>query len=257
MSYLLEALRKSERERQEKTTVPDLQSPTVEWESAEESRNRSPWLTVAVLAICLNSLLLGVLVWRFGFADNGADSNAPTAIGTTPPLPSSAAVTAPGTAAVAATPPAVIVLQQPAAGSAAIVIRDRPPLPNRAPAARVTPSPRSEQDSRHSTSVPVAVDRPELQAVTRTATAATIGTDIPSVNALPLAIRQQLPLLTMNSHIYASNARDSFVMINGNSMSPGQEISAGLKLLAVVPEGALLEFNGQPFVLPALASFSP
>ncbi|NQD36423.1 general secretion pathway protein GspB [Permianibacter sp. IMCC34836] len=302
MSYLLEALRKSERERQEKTAVPDLQTPTVEWESAEEPRQRSPWLTVAVIAICLNTILLALLVWRFGFAGNDnarADRDSNASVTTNPPpQPSNAA---------AAMPP-VIVVQQPASANEAIVVRDRPRpeliTPNSArqyPRSSGDESRNGQYDSGSMTSSQTGsqagtqADRQaSQQAFTQSgpqpaqrdanreqssSTGFAAGSDsadgntadnragndnaddgseaTPSIHSLPLEIRQQLPILTMNSHIYASNARDSFVMINGSAFGPGQAIVAGLKLVAVVPEGAVLEFKGHRFLLPALASFSP
>lgn len=263
MSYLLEALRKSERERQEKSPVPSLQTPTVEWESAEDGRARSPWLMVAVLAICLNTVLLALLVWRFGFAGNAPEGSATL----DHPVPVSA--TGGGSAApVTAPAPAVIVVQSPRDPASAIVVRERDVRP-------VEPTaPVSAGRASVAGQVTVATDlsRPEPTAVSNTdpsgqgeagsrasepAAADTDAAEPVSIHALPLALRQQLPMLTMNSHIYASNARDSFVMINGSAFAPGQTISADLTLVAVVPEGAILDFRGQRFLLPALASFSP
>lgn len=280
MSYLLEALRKSERERQQKTAVPDLQTPTVEWEAGDEARQRSPWLTVAVIAICLNTLLLAVLVWRFGFAGNdNIDAGQQPAIA--PAKEPGAAVST-----VSSLPP-VIVVQQPAATNDAIVVRDRSrPEPARNSSSQLRPdeynagSRRTVAPSAGGTEAWTGRDavNPDTGSkgergnagdseLTGSVADDNNGADsegngaaddaVPSIHSLPINIRQELPMLTMNSHIYASNARDSFVMINGSSFSPGQEITAGLKLVAVVPEGAVLVFKGHRFLLPALASFSP
>lgn len=256
MSYLLEALRKSERERQETSPVPSLQTPAVEWESADDGRSRSPWLMVAVLAICLNTVLLALLVWRFGFAANApADSAA-----------IEHALPAGGTGAVAAAPlapPAVIVVQSPREPTAAIVVRERETAPtNQAePNIQTEPSTPARAPSRPDISAAPAANVTAPKDASGPAiepAAPDTGVAEPvSIHALPLSLRQQLPMLTMNSHIYASNARDSFVMINGSAFAPGQTISTDLTLVAVVPEGALLDFRGQRFLLPALASFSP
>lgn len=257
MSYLLEALRKSERERQENRAVPGLQTPTVEWEGRDDGRSRSPWLVVAVVAICLNTVLLALLVWRFGFAESESAAVSPPVTTANAPAPTT---THP---AGQTTMPAVIVVQQPREPAPAVVVRERAP---------------EEQQSRSTATVRPSDNARALPPASRTSTAtvsssrdgaaaepaplsnrgdSASATPPPNINALPIEIRQQLPLLTMNSHIYASNARDSFVMINGVSLNPGDEISAGLRLIAVVPEGAVLVFNGQRFLLPALASFSP
>ena len=258
MSYLLEALRKSERERQEKSPVPGLQTPTVEWESGEDTRTRSPWLMVAVLAICLNTILLAVLVWRFGFAnDNAATSTrseTATAAPTAGPAPAQSATTLPAATPATSAMPPVIVLQQPTQSAPAVIVREREPTSTRL----------ATENSRSVRPLPAAqTSQNENRRAEPTTTAASSepapGTDaeLISVHELPLATRQQLPPLSMNSHIYANNARDSFVMINGVSLSPGQAISDGVQLVAVVPEGAVLSFQGQRFLLPALASFTP
>jgi general secretion pathway protein B len=279
MSYLLEALRKSERERQEKSVVPGLQTPTVEWEGGDDSRGRSPWLLVAVLAICLNTVLLAVLVWRFGFSDRAPESATTSTVndvGNANPANNSGGAAAVTTAAQM---PAVIVVQQPRDANPAIVVRERADgeswgngaLPARSPSRMQTSVPtlstrqsvtevqqqRQQRDDADSNMMPAHESALVSDTVEQTLGNTEDKDQVPSVHALPLSVRQELPVLTMNSHIYANNPRDSFVMINGSSFSPGQVISTDLKLLAVVPEGALLEFRGQRFVLPALASFSP
>ncbi|MFZ5841885.1 MAG: general secretion pathway protein GspB [Pseudomonadota bacterium] len=257
MSYLLEALRKSERERQENRTVPGLQTPTVEWEGRDDGRSRSPWLVVAVVAICLNTVLLALLVWRFGFAESESVAVSPPVTTTNAPAPTT---THP---AGQTTMPAVIVVQQPREPAPAVVVRERAPeeqLNRSAAADRPGEGNRATPPATRTTTATVSGSRDGGAAEPApVGDAGDTASDAPppNVNALPLEIRQQLPLLTMNSHIYASNARDSFVMINGVSLNPGDEVSAGLRLIAVVPEGAVLAFNGQRFLLPALASFSP
>ncbi|HEX4911396.1 MAG TPA: general secretion pathway protein GspB [Permianibacter sp.] len=257
MSYLLEALRKSERERQENRAVPGLQTPTVEWEGRDEGRGRSPWLVVAVVAICLNTVLLALLVWRFGFAE-------PETAAVSPAMPASTASVPANPVTQTALPP-VIVVQQPREPAPAVIVRERTPDELRTPALnRSTVSERVNAPAPITATGAVAASNTvrERAAASTPADEATnhfsaSETPPPNVNALPVDIRQQLPLLTMNSHIYANNARDSFVMINGVSLNPGDEVSAGVRLIAVVPEGAVLAFNGQRFLLPALASFSP
>ncbi len=309
MSYLLDALRKSEQERQQKTPVPGLQSSAVEWENSDDGRSRSPWLLVAVVAIVLNTVLLAVLVWRFGFADRSAADRAGDVAATAVPAP--AASNAP-------TMPAVIVVQQPAAQAVvqeSIVVRER-----RDPASLQTGTSRQSgvsqpysgqtqysgqpqysgqtQQQRSGTSSPysgnpgagnadagnvnsyanqsnqlqsnpnqsaqgsLTTQSTESSSAAAGASAANTGesferSSVPSVHSLSADVRRQLPYLAMNSHIYANNAKDSFVMINGTSFSPGQLVAEGLKLVAVVPEGAVLEINGTRFMLPALATFSP
>jgi len=62
MSYLLEALRKSEQERQQQ--VPNLSTATTEWEDADAEPERSPWLILIVAMLAIICLLLVFLVWK-------------------------------------------------------------------------------------------------------------------------------------------------------------------------------------------------
>lgn len=224
MSYLLDALRKSEQERQQ--NVPNLHTPIQEWEAGEESESRSPWLIVIAALLAVICLLLALMLWRNQTVNDAA------------PVPVTAASSTPSSSA--STTPAAMT---PASGEQPIKVREKPSLPVRAGNRVVEKAPVVAA----SKPVPAKALAPEF----------VIDGPVPRAYELPRDLRSEMPPLTMNSHIYSTDAKSSFVMINGSSIEPGQTLTPDLKLLAITADGAVLEFRGTRFLLPAMSSFEP
>ena len=72
-----------------------------------------------------------------------------------------------------------------------------------------------------------------------------------SIDDLPPDVRQALPLLHMDVHGYAANPKDRFVVINLKQYRIGDTLAEGPVLKDIVPQGAVLEFRGSVFLLPA------
>lgn len=66
---------------------------------------------------------------------------------------------------------------------------------------------------------------------------------------LPLAVRQSLPTLNMLVHVYSEAPADRFVLINGTRYREGDELSSGVRLAEIRPEGALVDFRDYRFLL--------
>ncbi|QGX39416.1 general secretion pathway protein GspB [Permianibacter aggregans] len=223
MSYLLDALRKSEQERQQ--NVPNLHTPIQEWEAGEESESRSPWLIVIAALLAVICLLLALMLWRNQTVNDAA------------PVPVTAASSAPS-ASVSTTPAATTPnSEQP------IKVREKPSLPVRTGNRVVEKAPVVTANK----PAPANASAPEF----------VIDGPVPRAYELPRDLRSEMPPLTMNSHIYSTDAKSSFVMINGSSIEPGQTLTPDLKLLAITADGAVLEFRGTRFLLPAMSSFEP
>lgn len=73
--------------------------------------------------------------------------------------------------------------------------------------------------------------------------------DVPVLEALPLSLRQQIPPLSLDVHVYAEQPENRFIMLNKRHYSEGEETREGLVLEAVEPEGAILSIKGQRFRL--------
>lgn len=91
------------------------------------------------------------------------------------------------------------------------------------------------------------------QAAPATAAQITLpATDTPAgIDSLPPELRQSLPVLHMDVHGYAGNPRDRFVVINLKQYHIGDSVAEGLVLKDIVPQGAVLDYRGTLFLLPA------
>lgn len=76
--------------------------------------------------------------------------------------------------------------------------------------------------------------------------------DVPaSIDSLPPDVRQSLPVLHMDVHGYAARPADRFVVINLKQYHIGDTLAEGLTLKDIVPQGAVLDYRGTVFLLPA------
>ena len=65
-----------------------------------------------------------------------------------------------------------------------------------------------------------------------------------SLAELPLALRQELPPMTISVHAYSGNPRDRMVGINNRMLREGDNVAPGLKLEQITPEGIILGYKG-------------
>ncbi|MDR9388952.1 MAG: general secretion pathway protein GspB [Wenzhouxiangella sp.] len=67
---------------------------------------------------------------------------------------------------------------------------------------------------------------------------------------LPLSVREALPSLTLNVHVYAPVPENRFVLINGRRLQQGEVFGSGrLRVAEIRPEGALIDFDDYRFLL--------
>ncbi len=85
--------------------------------------------------------------------------------------------------------------------------------------------------SANAASVPVA------PAVTRTADTAAPGT-------APEAVRAQLPSLEVTIHVWNPHPASRFIMASGRIYHEGDQISPGLSLVSITPDGEIVKFRG-------------
>ena len=60
----------------------------------------------------------------------------------------------------------------------------------------------------------------------------------------------QIPQLRLDLHVFALRPQDRFVMINMHKLREGDSTAEGVHVDSITPEGALLSYNGQRFLLP-------
>lgn len=213
MSFILDALRKSEIERQRQSGPSIAELPV-----AREDRR----LPVALLAIgLLLAVNVGVLLF-FLMRDAGA----PVA-----DAPPAAAAVAPAVAApvMASAVPAMDVNP----GEDAAPARDFPEaatLPPEAPDPTLLPD------------TPVA-----------TASSGVTYSEGPApTNASVAALTAGLPELTIDLHIFTDDPARRAVFINGRRYTQGDSITEGPRVEEITRDGAVLNYRGQRFLLPRM-----
>lgn len=212
MSYILDALRRADAER-ERGAVPGLHTqampePGDDDEAPAPRRGLAPWQWIAIgltggLAVAV------AFTWR-------SDEPPPSPPAPTP-MPVQPAPAPPPVATQPPPPPAA-----PPAGPVAIApMRATPaPTPAPAPAASAAPTP--------------------------SATAAAI----PRVNSLaelPPEARAGLPPLAFGGSIYSSTPANRLLIVNGQLMHEGDALAPGVTLEQIKPKAAVLSIRGQRF----------
>jgi general secretion pathway protein B len=238
MSFILDALKKSESDRQRQT------GPALYEVRVAPPRAGLPLWAVAIAALL--AVNLGIVLWmllRSNARDAAALQTAPVAtaaaaapaavaaappVATSTPAPAPAPVAAPTTAPAMTAPPAAVpapTLSQAPAGQAALSAPE-PQNPQDFAPAQESSSPGSSHVRRTSAAgVPLYQDA-----------AATPGT--------------QIPQLHLDFHMYSPQPQDRFVMINMHKLREGESLPEGVHVNSITPEGAVLSYNGQTFMLP-------
>jgi len=225
MSFILDALRKSEIERQRQSGPSIAEIPV-----AREDRR----LPVALVAIgVLLAVNIGVLLF-FLLRDGGSPEPAATPAAT---------MDAPATNA-----PLVASAPQPAAPAPA---NPQPMDPAALPAGGESQTFYPSQAYDEPTMAPDAPD-PTLLPDTPAATApgtVTYG-DAPPQARLPTGPDASLPTLTIDLHIFTDDASKRAVFINGRRYTQGATIAEGPRLEEITQDGAVLNYRGRRFLLP-------
>ena len=213
MSYILDALRRADAER-ERGGVPGLHTQTMaepgdETEVAPRARGLKPWHW---LAIGLAGGLAVAIAWSW----RGEEPPPPVAV--QPPAPPPPALPAP--AAPAAIAPIAVTEAPPASPVAIAPMRAAPPPP--AAAARpAAPAPASAATS----TIP----------------------RIASLAELPPELRSGLPALAFGGSIYSGTPSNRLLIVNGQLMHEGESLAPGVTLEQIKPKAAVLVIRGQRF----------
>jgi general secretion pathway protein B len=228
MSYLMDALRKAERERNI-GRVPDAVNN--EFATAYiPTHRRWHWLPLLLGGLIALNL---VLLTAFWLSSRMSSTSAPPA--DPPPAPSQPAPSQP-----APVPPAP-----------ADPVRPAPSAQASAPQQPAAPA--APDESPQSVSPPVAsagsapAADPRYQAQSDT----TPDEDIPAYTALSPSRKAGIPALTVNGHLYSSIPGRSFMLINGRRYGEGQRTAEGPAVVYIDEDGAVLDHQGLRFHLDA------
>ncbi|MCA1798858.1 MAG: general secretion pathway protein GspB [Xanthomonadaceae bacterium] len=110
------------------------------------------------------------------------------------------------------------------------------PLPEPAPAAPATPS--AVSPARGSSLAEIALPVAEREAPVSSA---------PLLLQLPDDIRATVPELAVNAHFWSADPARRFIVLNMGRYRDGDAVRDGLRVIAVLPEGAELDWRGTRF----------
>ncbi len=271
MSFILDALRKSEHDRQ-RGSGPGIAEVAV----SRRAERANPWAAVAIGLVLLNLLALGGWLLIKALRDPpaaAATTAAERAAQQAPTItadPPAAAVPGPSEPPPPMLAPATEGARAPLARSAAA----RNPLADELPAdprlvdeyvdpeiveaasAPPAPTPRTAPPSAGSTSVRTAGGRVVYES--ERLDAPPIGSAPPTsaerTAALPTADEVTneagLPELHLDIHVYSTVASERFVFVNGAKYREGESLQAGPTVESITPEGVVLGYRGSRFMLP-------
>jgi len=72
---------------------------------------------------------------------------------------------------------------------------------------------------------------------------------VPYWRQLPVEVQRRLPELQFTLHVYAQEPAQRMVKVNGRIAHQGQYVGTSLKLEEIVPDGVILSFEGQKFMM--------
>jgi general secretion pathway protein B len=280
MSFILEALKKSEQQRQQQESSPQKKRKrTISLQSQQSDRRLLYW----ALAGALSLTLFGGW-WFYGKAAATHEQppamdrtmNAPSAqnppaspeVSVASPAVASPAVASPSVAsapqqtAVAATSPTKPI--EPSAGAVTPVqtalAAEPAPVPSVYAAAPSRPVKKASA-KRAKPAVEVQRDKPVAEEFLATdeqvATASTEQTQLRALGERPLyqdlskGLRDRMPPMSMSMHFYNKDPNRRLVRINDRLLHEGDWVDRDLQLVEITVSGATLEFLGKTFILPS------
>ncbi len=262
MSFILDALKKSEAERQRQV------GPTLLEVRITQPRRRLPlWALLVALLLGLNMLLLAYVLHKpapdspgtggaaAGTAPAAAGAGAAPHAASALPAPSVAAPPAAATSAAAANP-----VSSPAgpasAGTQAGAAPQLPPpasIEAAAAAGRGYPDAAGEpqEDTRNPADEEPAVPPRRAANAGASASAKAQRADAESYTSWPSVseVGGELPDLRLDLHVYAERPSDRYALINMHKVHEGDALPEGPRVIAITRAGVAMSYHGQNFML--------
>jgi general secretion pathway protein B len=234
MSFILDALKKSETDRQRQA------SPALFEVKVAAPRRKFPlWAVGLAVLLGVNMLALAWVLMR------KPDAPAQTAAATPPPA---AQVAVPGNQPGMVTVPATVTIpttvQIPASAAPAITVGEAsqvPPLAEEPLLEGSEPAVPPDYDARD---YRPAITAEQAGAIAR----ARRNGELPTRDEV-LAGGSQIPDLRLDLHVYDANPANRFVFINMRKLKEGESLPEGVRVDQITPQGAEMSFRGKRFML--------
>lgn len=221
MSYILEALKKADRERT-LGEVPDLESS--HW-GQRRSRPSYRWVAIVALLLLVNAVLLAVIF-------SGGDEEPVT---DRPASAEKATVQAPARAQVS--PPVAVTVpeEKPSPAVRQKVAPDVRPYVPSPPVAAYTPAEQPAVPGAVTGSVPAASARG--------------GDSVPTWNEMPLDFRSRYNPPHIDVHVYSEEPARRFVLVELKKYREGDELRDGARIEKILEHSIQLNYQGTRFRL--------
>lgn len=231
MSYILDALRKSQQARH-----PGTAPRTGAVHNISLALPVSGWWIALGVVLLLGMLLAVLLFWRGTVATLPDPPAAPETGAPVAAAPTSAPVPA-------AVEKPVPVSALPARQTAPVAdLAEQARLPASAPPTKKIAVTRTEKK-------PVVNRRPET---IKTATAPAVPLvmdDTPLLQQMPQDFQRALPPLAVTIHVYSHDESQRILFINNREYRKGSQIDGGIRVEDIVPDGVVLSFRDERFKL--------
>ena len=216
MSFILDALRKSETERQHKGSAEFANVPT----SGGRREGPPAWLWALAALLLVNLVVLIGLFLRpdVGTPETVASSSAPAQ----------------------------------AAAETSVEEEPREDFARRVAAAREN-APAVEEPRPQGTQMPATTAAPDaapVASVVSSPVASRPVNALPTIHEVRAQGRVSLPDLHVDIHVFSEVASDRFVFINMNKHKEGSQLPEGALVKEITPDGVVLSMNGTTFLLP-------
>ncbi len=241
MSYILEALKKLEQKREHEDAS---RLPTFSSEEAQERKKPLIWPYILVAALLVNA---GLALRLFG--PWWTHEQEPSSIPVSPSEPPQAPPERIEKEAPSPVPPAKIVAKEPARPREAKISRT-PARQKEKPAAETptfgqkeAPETASLPAAHKAQAIPQEAPKEVLIRVEKAPSPAFAG-KVVSPGELPPSVRASLPEFRISGHAYAPDPQTRVVRINEKILQEGQELSPGLRVEEIVPDGIIMSYSG-------------
>jgi general secretion pathway protein B len=231
MSYILDALRKSQQARQ-----PGTEPRTGAVHNISLALPVSGWWLALGVVLLLGILAAVLLFWR------GTVANLPD--------PPAAPETGEPVAATTSAPSAPVVVEKPMPAPESPA-RKTAPVADLAEQARL-PAPAPPPKTIAVTRVekkPAVNRRPETINTATAPAVPLVMDDTPLLQQMPQDFQRALPVLAVTIHVYSHDESQRILFINNREYRKGSQIDGGIRVEDIVPDGVVLSFRGERFKL--------
>lgn len=253
MSFILDALKKSENDRQRQS------GPAFFEVRVAPPRSKFPPWAIALAALLVVNL--AVIAWLMFRKPANAAAVTPAPVTAVPPAPVAAPAVVPAQPAITPQPqptyvPPPVAQQQPAPPPTQYqepTLQDRPPP--QANFGSTEPQRPFAQQGGFGTAPPAIEENPDDYApATEPSRERPLGGVRRGLaNGLmtydEAATKNQIPPLRMDLHVYAPDPRNRFVLVNMKRLMEGESLPEGVKVESITTDGAVLSYRGLQFMM--------